>query len=115
MAKSIVEITALILDRGGCVLGAGKNSYEKTHPYQKKIAEKLGYPHKYYLHAEISAIIRSKNHKKSHKIIITRFDAGGNYALAKPCKICMEAIKLSNIKYIEYSTKDGYVIERVER
>lgn len=115
MCKNIVEITALIVNKRGNLLSIGKNSYSKTHPYQKRLSEKFNNPHKCFLHAEIAAIIRCKNHKKAYKMIITRFDSKGNYALSKPCVICQEAIKLSNIKYIEYSTKNGYVLEKVEK
>ena len=87
----------------------GKNSYVKTHPYQAFVAKKAGYPDKCFLHAEIAAIIRCQNIKKACTIIVTRLNARGAFALARPCEVCMEAIKMTGIKYIKYSNDlDGY-------
>ena len=96
-------MTAIIYDKRGHVLSIGQNSYIKTHPYQKKIANRVGYPDKIYLHAEISAIIRCKDLKKAHSIFISRYNENGDPMNAKPCIVCQEAIKLAGIKNIRYT------------
>jgi len=98
------EITAFIYDKRGRVLSIGKNSYIKTHPYQAKCAEEVGEGYKVFLHAEIDAINKCTNLDKAHRISIFRFTKDGKYALAKPCKICENAIsKIPQIKVIEHT------------
>ena len=103
MAKIKQSITAIIYDKRGRVLSIGKNQYLKTHPIQAHHAERVGLPHKQYLHAEISAIIRCREMNRAHKIIVTRFDSKGNPVLAKPCPICQSAIDATNIKIVEFT------------
>jgi tRNA(Arg) A34 adenosine deaminase TadA len=94
------KITAVIYDKKGRVLSIGQNSYIKTHPYQAKIAKQVGFEEKIFLHAEIHAITRCKDLSKAAKISIFRYDKRGNPVLAKPCHICMTAIKASGIQQI---------------
>lgn len=103
MAKIKQTITAIIYDKRGRVLAIGKNNYYKTHTVQAHHAEKVGLPHKQYLHAEIDAIIRCRKINKAHKIMVTRIDAQGNPALAKPCPVCQSAINATTIKIIEHT------------
>jgi len=103
MSKRRFDITAVIYDKRGKVLSIGKNSYFKTHPLMKKHADKVGLPHKIFLHAEVHAIAKCKELKKAHKIYIVRYDKKGNPKLAKPCPVCMSAIKEVGIKNIEYT------------
>ncbi|MCK9369256.1 hypothetical protein M0R04_04895 [Candidatus Dojkabacteria bacterium] len=98
------HITAIIYNKKGHVLSIGQNSYVKTHPYQKKLAGKVGLPDKEFLHAEIAAIIRCKNLKKAHSIFISRYGVKGEPLNAKPCPICSEALRIvginkENIRY----------------
>ena len=97
------SITAMIYDKRGRVLSVGQNSYAKTHPQQKKYAEMMGEPHKEFLHAEISAIVKCFDLKKAYKISVFRFNGDGSPALAKPCKICESAIKAAGIKVITHT------------
>lgn len=94
------NIKAIIRDRKGRILSIGQNSYVKTHPLQAKFAKEHGEPKKIFLHAEIHAIVRCKNLDKAHSITVIRTDANGKYLLAKPCKICQDAIRSSGIKEI---------------
>lgn len=96
-------MTAIIYDKRGKVLSIGKNSYVKTHPYQARLAAKLNEEYKIFLHAEIDAIIKCSAIDRAHKIKIFRVDARGKYVLAKPCKICAEAISKTTIKVIEHT------------
>lgn len=101
---------ATCYDKKGKQLSSAKNSYKKTHPLQKYFAEKVGHKNNIYLHAEIAALIKA-GIKKVHTITITRRH-GTTYdlALAKPCPICLEALKAFKVKKIFYSTKEGMVL-----
>lgn len=101
------ELTAIIYDKRGRILSIGKNSYVKTHPIQARYASKVGQDQRIYLHAEIQAIARCTCLERAHRMLITRFGSRGEPRLAKPCRICEEAIKdLTPIKRVEYTT-DG--------
>lgn len=97
------NITAIIYDKRGRILSIGKNSYTKTHPLQFKYAAKTGQPYKQFLHAEIHAIVKCVDLSKAYKIVVYRYDNNGNPAVAKPCEICMSAIKAAGIKLIEHT------------
>ena len=97
------QITAIIYDRKGNVLSIGRNSYIKTHPLQAKYAQEMGEDYKVFLHAEIHAITRLKDPSKAHKMVIFRYNEEGKPALAKPCKICSQAIRQTTIKLIEHT------------
>lgn len=97
------DLTAIIYDKRGRVLSIGKNNYVKTHPVQKKHAEKTGHPHKEFLHAEVAAIIKCKDLSKAYRISIFRFNYDGSPALAKPCPVCMSAIEAAGILNIHHT------------
>lgn len=98
------DFTAIIYDKKGNILSIGKNSYVKTHPLQARTAKKVGEPEKIFLHAEISAIVKCRNIDKAHKIVVFRFDKKGKPAMAKPCKVCADAIKNQTpIQVIEHT------------
>jgi tRNA(Arg) A34 adenosine deaminase TadA len=96
-------VTAIIYNKRGRVISIGQNSYIKTHPLQAIHANKVGEGHKIFLHAEISAITKCKDIQKAHKIMIMRYDKQGNPVIAKPCKICLSAIRSTPIKVIEHT------------
>lgn len=98
--KNRLNITAVIYDKRGRVLSIGQNSYTKTHPMQFRHAKKMGEPYKQYLHAEVHAIVRCADLKKAHTIAVYRYNSEGEPVLAKPCPICMSAIKAAGIKNI---------------
>ena len=97
------NVTAIIFSKKGQVLSIGRNNYIKTHPLQALHARKVGEPEKHFIHAEIDAIIRCRKMHLAHKIHVYRFDKKGNERLAKPCNICMSAIKAFNIKHVFYT------------
>ena len=96
-------LTAVIYDKRGRVISVGQNSYVKTHPLQAKYAAEVGMPDKQFLHAEIHAIIRCKDLTKAHKIFVSRWDKHGRPMLAKPCPVCMSAIKAAGINLVEHT------------
>lgn len=103
MARARFVMTAIIYDKRGRVLSVGKNSYIKTHPLQNKHACKVGLPDKQFLHAEIHAISLCRSLQRAHRIVVTRFDARGEPKNAKPCPVCVSAIRAAGIKYVEHT------------
>lgn len=108
------EIFATCYDRQGRVISVGTNSYKKSHPLMKELAIKtLRNPHKVYLHAEVQALLRCGD-KQVHRIVVQRFTAEGKPALAKPCPICQEAIRMFGVKELWYTCDSGLTVkERV--
>lgn len=114
MCKKKFVLISKTYDKRGRLIAAGVNSYKKSHPLQNHIAEKVGLPAKMYLHSEIQAILKSKD-KPIYRITIERYGSNGEHALAAPCPICQEAIKMYNIRVVEYTTKTGwtkYVLQK---
>ena len=100
-------LIATTFDRKGAVIATGQNEYTRSHPLQKYFSVKAGESeHKHWKHAELSAILQSKN-KQIHSIFVQRFAADGSQALAKPCLSCQEAIKAFGIKKVYYTTPEG--------
>lgn len=97
------DITAIIYDKRGNILSIGKNSYVKTHPLQAHYASRCGEPHKVFLHAEVDAIVKCKQISKAHKIVVFRYLEDGTPGLARPCKVCQQAIRKTPIQYIEHT------------
>jgi len=105
-------ILAKAFDSKGRVIATAWNDYSKSHPAMKYFAEKANVPNKEYLHAEVSALLRAKD-KQVWMLSIERYNKDGSMALAKPCKVCQEAIKAFDVKRIKYTTPDGWVVENV--
>ncbi len=105
-------VGAIILDAHGRVQSVGFNSFSKSHPYQKKLSERVPIHNKreqIYLHAEISALIKSAG--KGHTLIVARIGMKeGIHRLAKPCLICQEAIRQSHLKQVFYTNDNGELI-----
>lgn len=99
-------LTVIVYDKRGRPLSIGQNSYTRTHPRQAAIAAKVGLPEKKFVHAEFSAITKCRDLKKAHKIVITRYNKQGEPVNAKPCPIRMELIRLSGIKFVEWTTEE---------
>ena len=92
------DITAMAYDKRGKLLAVGRNSYVKTHPMQAKFAKKAGKPDAVYLHAELSALLKSR--AKVHKLVVFRYDSKGRPANSAPCAACRLAIKHFGVKYV---------------
>lgn len=95
-------VTATVYDKRNRVLAVGTNSYVKTHPLMKTLGILCKTPNKEYLHAEIAALLKCKR-GVPYKIKVERYDSEGNPRNAKPCPICMLAIKQAHIKIVEYT------------
>jgi len=101
--KTRQNITAIIKDKRGRVLSIGKNQYDKSHPLQARLAERVGLKEKIYLHAEVDAIIKCRDLTRAHKIEIFRTNRQGKPMLASPCPICKSAIEAAGIKVVEHT------------
>lgn len=98
------HVKATVYDKKGRILAIGYNSYTKTHPKQAHFARLAGKERKTYLHAEIAAIVRAgRQREKCFAIHVVRWGSRGDTRLAKPCSICMLAIKEAGIKEITYT------------
>lgn len=96
-------LTATIYDKRGRVLSREHNSYRKTHPLQSEFSKKYGNGHQIFLHAEIHALIKLKDWSKAYKIKVERYHRDGSPALAKPCKVCSEALQGAGIQVVEHT------------
>lgn len=104
MCTKRYKLFATCYDKRGRILSYGENSYSKSHPMMKYLAERVGVSEaKIYLHAEVQALLRAGD-KQVHKLLVQRFDEQGKPALAKPCKICQEALKMHGCSILEYTT-----------
>ena len=104
--KKRYVITASTFDRKGNLIASRNNSYTKSHPLMKHFGTIAGESYRISLHAEIAAIIASKD-KIIDSLVVTRYDCNGNFKIAKPCKTCQAAIKAYNIPNVYYSTEEG--------
>lgn len=107
------RIACIITDKHDRILSIGVNSYTKTHPKQAYYASKHGGRiNRIFLHAEMDAIIRCRS--KPASIYIARVGRNKEPRLAKPCPICMAAIKDAGIKRIIYTNSvDNIQIRKI--
>jgi deoxycytidylate deaminase len=109
-AKKRYCIIAKAFDKKGNLIAVGTNSYTKTHPLMLHFGKIAGLPEKTYVHAEVQALIRSRD-KQVYRLLVERYESDGTPALAKPCKVCQEALKAYGVTIVEYTTEDGIVKE----
>lgn len=95
------EITAMAYNKRGKLLAVGHNSYVKTHPLQAKFGKESGRPNAIYIHAELAALLKSR--EKVHRLVVLRYDKKGKPAMAKPCPACQVAIRHFGVKHIEHT------------
>lgn len=99
-------VAAATLDKRGKVIAIGFNSPVKTHPLMKRYCL-LHNKYKIFLHAEISALVRSQREVDS--LVVVRVNKHKQIALAKPCPICQAAIRDANVKMVYYTDNEGVV------
>ena len=102
-------VLAATLDKHHNIIAEAENSYVKTHPLQAQLAERAGRPCKGYLHAEIGALVKS--YAKAEAIMVVRSTRKGLTKCAKPCDICMMALKQAGVRKIYYSDDEGNIQE----
>ena len=101
-SKKRYVIVAHAYDKRGRLLACATNSYTKTHPLQAALAEKVGHAAKIFAHAELLCLLRCRDTPIA-KLMVWRYGRDGELLCAKPCEICMEAIKLYGPKEVWYS------------
>jgi len=99
---------AICINRRGRVLSMGFNSYTKTHPLQSKYANKLNIHHKVYLHAELSALLKSK--EKPNSLLVARINRHGQLTTSKPCLVCQLAMREAGVKQVFYVNEKSELI-----
>lgn len=102
-------VIAATLDKNDNIIAMAENSYVKTHPLQAHLAEVAGRPCREYLHAEIGALVKS--YAKAESIMVVRQTRGGLTRCAKPCDICMMALKEAGVRRVYYSDDEGEIKE----
>ena len=102
-------VGAYALDVKGNILSKGCNSFVKTHPEQKRCADAVGLHHKIYLHAEVAALVKA--HKKVDTLIIARIRQSDNsIAIARPCRVCSEAIRKAGVRRVFFTNDEGELV-----
>ena len=97
-----------VLVRSGKPISVGRNHPTKTHPLVRKY-----HLHK-TIHAEFSCVIGINRELVSGSTMyIYRETKDGTLALSKPCKTCMKFLKDIGIRKIYYTTKKGYLKEKI--
>jgi tRNA(Arg) A34 adenosine deaminase TadA len=100
------KIGAVLLKKSK-VVATAVNLEKKTHPWQAKLAKKVGLCEKIYLHAEVSALIKAK--EDADTIVVARVNTQNKLRMAKPCPICAFALEQAGITNIYYTTNEGFM------
>ena len=97
---------ACILRQGKHVAHIGVNS-RKTHPKYGRQYPDGSVSH--CMHAEMDAM---RFYRKGMSVEVVRFTPTG-YAMARPCPLCMAELKKHGVKKVTYSTRRGWVTEKI--
>ncbi|MFA5623126.1 MAG: hypothetical protein WC981_02760 [Candidatus Dojkabacteria bacterium] len=98
------RIWAVALDNKNRIIAESGNHYLKTHPLQARYANMTNEDKKINLHAEIGIVaILLRLNKTCHSLYIARVSPNNDVLLAKPCKICQEALNIAGIKNIHWT------------
>lgn len=100
MSNVAQKVVAMAFDKRGRLLSIGLNSYRKTHPFQAKYSHIAGNGDQIYIHAEIDAILKARNHV--HKMVIARYGRHGNCLPSQPCSICLQALIDAGVEELEF-------------
>lgn len=125
VAKAVSELSDHSTHHLGCVvvnkhkiISSGCNSGVKCSPIQSKLdAERFDMPSLGKVHAEVAALIplvKNRMDLSNSEIYVYRQHKDGSPAMARPCPSCMKLIKSCGIKYINYTTEDGFASETIK-
>jgi deoxycytidylate deaminase len=106
--KDYFFVAAAAITKKRDILSIGFNSYTKTHPKMLYYSSKVNNYNRIYLHAEISALVKSK--KPVWGLVIVRVLKNKSLALSKPCPTCQLAIKEAGCKFIWYTNNKSSLI-----
>lgn len=93
-----------VIVRGSRIVGVGTNKI-KTHP---KSTHPFG-----SLHAEMAAILLSKQDLYGCEIYVYRETRLGIPVMARPCEYCFPFIREAGLKQVHYSINGGYKSETI--
>lgn len=115
MTKKRYDLCTTALDKRGRFICTAKNDYLKSHPLQKKLSIAAGYAQeRCYLHSEVRCLLRAMGMRKHvDTLVVERYLADGSPAVAMPCNSCKNAIKLSGVRVVRYTTEIGFKEWRV--
>jgi len=85
------------------MLSVGRNNYTKTHPVQKRYADRAKIPEKIYLHAEVDSLTKLPYGAVPVRMVVIRRNNKGELLPSKPCPICELAIKDYGITNVDYT------------
>lgn len=97
----LFRLGAVIVDRSKRILASSTNKMTKTHPVQKQWSKKVSNGKQIYLHAEIAALVKCR--KQPYAIYVARVLKDDTEAMARPCPVCMAALKEAGVKRIYYT------------
>lgn len=93
-------VLAKCYDKRGKLISSAFNSYTKTHPIMQFLAKATGQNHqRVYLHAEVLALLRAKDHV-AHTIVVERYHKDGTPAKAQPCPMCNMYLHMMGVKKV---------------
>ena len=98
-SKRRQNLVAVVFDKKGNFISCGYNSYEKTHPLQKKFGVNI---FKEFMHAEIEALVKGLRNTQLEgcTVCIVRLSKQLEDKLGFPCDGCYEALKTFKLKKV---------------
>ncbi len=101
------------------IISSGCNSSVKCNSIQAKLdMDRYGIFCPGKVHAECAALvplIKNRVNLKNAEIYVYREHKDGSTAMARPCPSCMKLIKSCGIRYINYTTEDGFASEVINK
>lgn len=94
-----------VIAKGRTIIGQGWNDIVKTHPSSRTMGQ--------YIHAELSAILDVKDKEELRGASIYVYRGTLRPLISKPCKHCHALLQKVGIKYMFYTTTDGFQKESV--
>ncbi len=88
---------------------ATTNAEGKTHPEQKRLADRVNEPYRMSLHAELRALLKAR--EAVDTLVVGRVNRQGGLCLSRPCRVCQLAIQEYGISRVVYSGPDGSWLE----
>jgi deoxycytidylate deaminase len=124
-ARAVSELSDYPRHHLGCVIvdkhrivSSGYNSNTKCDSIQAKMdIERHGVFCPGKVHAECAAlmpILKNKISLSNAELYVYREHKNGSLAMSRPCPSCMKLIRKCGIRYINYTTEDGYAFETLE-
>lgn len=110
MCKKQHKIFTTAYDKRGVKICSSTNDYRKSHPWQKQLSVSVGLSEeRAFLHSEVACLLKAGSLKREvHTLKVERWDRQGNTKIAFPCASCQQAIKISGVKAVVFTTEDGY-------